>query len=81
LWSVKANDEEIQILPVPCYLATKFEAFNSRRTDYRTSRDFEDIIYIIDNRTTIVDEVKKYASRNKGISSNGATKINKKYKL
>ncbi|MFZ4798675.1 MAG: hypothetical protein ACOYMA_14345 [Bacteroidia bacterium] len=58
LWTVKAKDEEIQILPAPCYLATKFEAFNSRGTDYRTSHDFEDIIYIIDNRTSIVDEVK-----------------------
>jgi predicted nucleotidyltransferase len=58
LWTVKAKDEEIQILPSPCYLATKFEAFNSRGKDYRTSHDFEDIIYIIDNRTTIVKEVK-----------------------
>jgi len=58
LWTVKAIDEEIHILSAPCYLATKFEAFNNRGTDYRTSHDFEDIIYIIDNRTSIVDEVK-----------------------
>lgn len=57
LWTVKAKEEEIQILPAPCYLATKFEAFNNRGTDYRTSHDFEDIIYIIDNRTSIVEEV------------------------
>lgn len=58
LWTVKANEEEIQILPAPCYLATKFEAFSNRGKDYRTSHDFEDIIYIIDNRTTIVEEVR-----------------------
>jgi hypothetical protein len=58
LWTVKAHKEDIQILPAPCYLATKFEAFINRGKDYRTSHDFEDIIYIIDNRTTIVDEVK-----------------------
>jgi hypothetical protein len=58
LWIVKAKEEEIKILPAPCYLATKFEAFNNRGTDYRTSHDFEDIIYIIDNRTSIVEEVK-----------------------
>lgn len=38
-------------------MATKFEAFNDRGTDYRTSHDFEDIIYVIDNRTTIVEEI------------------------
>ena len=40
-------------------MATKFEAFNSRGKDYRTSHDIEDIIYIIDNRTTIVEEIAK----------------------
>jgi hypothetical protein len=54
---VKALDEEIQILPAPCFLATKFEAYKSRGTDYRTSHDIEDIIYIIDNRIHIVDEI------------------------
>ncbi len=44
------------ILTAPCFIATKFEAFNDRGTDYKTSHDFEDIIYVIDNRTTIVEE-------------------------
>lgn len=52
-------DQEINILSAPCYLATKFEAFKHRGSDYRTSHDIEDIIYLIDNRTTIVEEVKK----------------------
>ena len=56
---IEVQDTPIQILPAPCYLATKFEAFNHRgQDDYRTSHDFEDIIYVIDNRTTIVEEVK-----------------------
>ena len=54
----KALDEEIQILPAPCFLATKFEAFKNRGTDYRTSHDIEDIIYVIDNRINIVSEIK-----------------------
>ncbi len=54
---VNALDEEIQILPAPCFLATKFEAFINRGTDYRTSHDIEDIIYIIDNRINIVWEI------------------------
>jgi len=51
------DDQVISILTAPCFLATKFEAFNNRGTDYRTSHDFEDIIYVIDNRTTIVKEI------------------------
>ncbi|WP_139959574.1 hypothetical protein [Flavicella sediminum] len=57
LWTVKANDQEIKIFSAPCYLATKFEAYNNRGNDYRTSHDIEDIIYVFDNRTTIVDEI------------------------
>jgi predicted nucleotidyltransferase len=59
LWKEKAKEEEIQILSAPAYLATKFEAFNSRGGDYRTSHDFEDIIYVLDNRMTIVKEIEK----------------------
>jgi hypothetical protein len=29
----------------------------NRGSDYRTSHDIEDIIYVMDNRTTIVEEV------------------------
>ncbi len=58
LWKVKAKDQEINILSAPYYLATKFEAFSNRGKDYRTSHDIEDIIYLIDNRTTIVEEVR-----------------------
>ena len=59
LWTVKAANEEIQILSAPVYMATKFEAFNDRGKDYRTSHDFEDIIYILDNRMTIVPEIEQ----------------------
>jgi hypothetical protein len=55
---VQVQGIEIKIFSAPYFIATKFEAFNSRGGDYRTSHDFEDIIYIIDNRTTIVEEVK-----------------------
>jgi hypothetical protein len=48
----------INILSAPYFLAAKFEAFHSRGGDYRTSYDFEDIIYVIDNRTTIVNEIR-----------------------
>lgn len=63
LWTAKAKNQEIKILSAPCYLATKFEAFNNRGTDYRTSHDIEDIIYVFDNRTTIVNEIAQDDSR------------------
>lgn len=63
LWTAKAKDQEVKILSAPCYLATKFEAFNCRGSDYRTSHDMEDIIYVLDNRMGIVEEIAKDDSR------------------
>ncbi len=57
LLKIKALDQDIQILSAPCYLATKFEAFNDRGKDYRTSHDMEDIIYVIDNNSGIVEDI------------------------
>ena len=57
LWTTKAKEQEIKILSAPCYLATKFEAYNNRGKDYRTSHDIEDIFYILDNRINIVQEI------------------------
>ena len=48
----------INILPAPYFLATKLEAFKDRgANDFYGSHDFEDIIYLLDNRTTIVEEL------------------------
>lgn len=57
LWTAKAKEEEINIFSPPCYLATKFEAFNDRARDFRTSHDMEDIVYILNNRGTIAEEI------------------------
>jgi predicted nucleotidyltransferase len=49
----------IQIFSLPYFLASKFEALKSDRhgKDYRMNSDFEDIIYIFDNRLNIKDEI------------------------
>lgn len=48
----------INILPAPYFLATKLEAFKDRGgNDFYGSHDFEDIIYLLDNRTTIAEEI------------------------
>jgi predicted nucleotidyltransferase len=59
LWMAKAKEQELKILSAPCFLATKFEAFNDRGSDYRSSHDMEDIIYVLDNRMGIVEEIEK----------------------
>jgi len=49
----------INILPLAYFLASKFEAFKDRGKDPRTSHDFEDIIYLLDNRINLVDDIIK----------------------
>ena len=48
----------INILPSPYFLATKLEAFKDRgKNDFYGSHDYEDIIYLLDNRIGIIEEI------------------------
>ena len=48
----------VSILSAPYFIATKLEAFKNRgKSDGRTSHDFEDIIYVIENRQIIWEEI------------------------
>src|SRR6056297_1312379 len=49
----------IKILPVSYFVATKWEAFKSRGDDPRMSHDFEDIIFLIDNRYDLPEDIAK----------------------
>jgi len=52
------RDLEIRVVTAPYFLATKLEAFGGRgRGDFFASHDLEDLIFVIDGRSTIVDEV------------------------
>jgi len=52
------DSTEIRIVSAPLFLATKLEAFYGRGDgDYMASHDLEDIIAILDGRTSLVDEV------------------------
>ena len=56
--TVEIEDQQVQILPLPYFLASKFTAFNDRGAkDPRTSHDLEDIVYVLDNRTDIVEQL------------------------
>lgn len=53
-----SNDEVIRIFSSPYFVASKVAAFNSRgNNDGRTSTDFEDIIFILENRGNIWTEM------------------------
>jgi len=50
---------EIFVFPPEYYLASKLEAHNDRgENDLRQSHDFEDIIYILDNCTSILEDIR-----------------------
>jgi hypothetical protein len=52
------NGPEINILPLSYFLATKFSAFHGRgKGNHVTSHDFEDIIYLTDNATTVINQI------------------------
>lgn len=55
---INVEDQDIYILPLPYFLASKFEAFIDRgATDARTSHDFEDIVYMFDNRIDMAEQL------------------------
>lgn len=60
--AIKYNiDEEcrVKIFDVPYFIASKLEAFQGRgKNDGRTSTDFEDIIYVFENRRSVWDDMK-----------------------
>lgn len=48
----------IKIFSAPYFIASKFEAFKGRgNNDGRTSSDFEDIVFVFDNRKSIWEEL------------------------
>lgn len=52
------NSPDIQILPIGYFIASKLEAFGDRGgRDGRTSKDFEDIVFVMDNRKHIWEEL------------------------
>jgi len=54
----KLDDEtEILIFSLPYFLASKWEAHKSRGGDLRTSRDFEDMVYIFENCKDFDDQL------------------------
>lgn len=52
------SGQEIRAIPPPLLLATKLEAFSSRgKLDFLGSRDFGDVVVLIDGREELIEEV------------------------
>ena len=52
------DGQKIRILPLSYFLATKFSAYHDRGAkEPRTSKDFEDITYILDNRIDLIEQI------------------------
>ena len=61
--NVLPNRTKIYILPVEYYLATKFEALNSRGgQDIRGSHDWEDIVFIMNNCAKLSNDIQHCAN-------------------
>jgi hypothetical protein len=55
---VHLEDIDVQILPLPYFMASKMEAFFDRgMDDLYASHDFEDIIYLFNYTTTLVEQI------------------------
>lgn len=53
------DGQKIRILTAPYFIATKLEAFKGRGNgDGRLSHDFEDIVFVLENRISLWDEIK-----------------------
>jgi len=54
-----SENESVRIFSSIYFIASKLDAFNDRGDgDGRTSSDFEDIVYVLNNRTAIWEEMK-----------------------
>lgn len=53
------DQHPIKIFTAPYFIASKLEAFNARgKGDGRTSTDFEDIVFVLENRRSVWQEMK-----------------------
>jgi predicted nucleotidyltransferase len=54
----------VRCLPFAHFLATKFDAYNDRgKNDPVMSKDFEDIVYLLDNRNTLLEDIRTAPER------------------
>lgn len=54
------NETTFRIFSLPYFVVSKWEAFKSRgNNDYRTSKDFEDLVYILENADNFEEQIRQ----------------------
>lgn len=54
------DNNSIRTFSLPYFMATKWEAFKGRgKNDYRTSKDFEDLVYVWENVDNLEDQIEQ----------------------
>ena len=70
------NDKVIRAIPPPYLLATKLEAFATRgKNDLYGSRDFGDVVVLVDGRDELVGEVAAASAELRGYIAERLTKL------
>ena len=58
------NDTIVKIFSLPYFVASKWEAFKGRgKNDYRTSKDFEDLVYVFENVADFEEQIQASPER------------------
>jgi hypothetical protein len=81
-YQLMLDEMEISLMPLPYFLASKFDAFFNRGSkDPRTSHDFEDIVYILSYTSDLTQKIMEAedAVRNYLKESFGKIESNKLY--
>ena len=75
-FTFKLENLTIQLLPLPYFLATKFDAFfDGGVKDLWASHDFEDIVYLFNHVSTITEQIESSENEVKTYLKECATKI------
>ena len=76
--NIKIDDCLIKIFSLPYFIASKIEAFKSRGlNNYLFSSDFEDIVYVLENNSNVLNLIKYHAEKNDAAFRNEAYQIAK----
>ena len=52
-------EHTVNVFSLPYFIASKWEAFKGRGTDFRTSTDFDDLVYIFKNVDDLDDQIRE----------------------
>ena len=74
------NGLMLRVVTAPFFLGTKFEAFKGRgKKDYFASHDLEDIIAVIDGRSSLLEELRSESKELRSYAANEVRNLLKEH--